>query len=268
MKHKILKINGNKIVNASWCLFFNKNCKVKGNNNKIIFEQEDLNFPKGLKINIFGDDNYIEIHQTKFLNCYIHIYENNNRFILNKPVNVIEGALFYIDGSSKIVIEEDCELGNGQLHIQARGFLGKSSKVFIGEGTHIAREAIIRTSDGECLIDNNTNKIKEFINDVYIGKHCWITSRCIILKGSILPNNTIVGANSLVNKKITEESTLIAGSPAKIIKRNVKWKSSSDVINSQDYKNDKTRMTVESNIIFLLFFCFFIELIKSIKNFF
>ena len=48
-------------------------------------------------------------------------------------------------------------------------------------------------------------------------------SRCTILKGVNLPNGTIVGTCSLVNKKFEKENTLIAGTPARIIKENVAW---------------------------------------------
>ena len=40
----------------------------------------------------------------------------------------------------------------------------------------------------------------------------------MILKGSKIPSNSMIGACSLVNKEFTEENTVIAGSPAKIIK--------------------------------------------------
>ena len=43
------------------------------------------------------------------------------------------------------------------------------------------------------------------------------------MKGAKIPNNCIVGANSLVNKEFFEENCLIAGTPAKIIKKGVNW---------------------------------------------
>ena len=59
---------------------------------------------------------------------------------------------------------------------------------------------------------------------VIIGNHCWIGSRVEMCKNAILPNNTIVGACSLVSKKFINEYTIIAGNPAKIIKENVDWR--------------------------------------------
>lgn len=46
---------------------------------------------------------------------------------------------------------------------------------------------------------------------------------CKILKGTIIPSNTIVGAGALLTKSYEEENTIIAGAPAQIVKRNVFW---------------------------------------------
>ncbi len=55
---------------------------------------------------------------------------------------------------------------------------------------------------------------------VELGDNIWIPTRVTILPNVVLGKNTIVGANSLVNKSFPE-NVLIAGTPAKIIKENV-----------------------------------------------
>ena len=93
----------------------------------------------------------------------------------------------------------------------------------IGDNTHIARDVIIRTSDGQSLIDPETMLPTNPPEDVIIGNHVWIMSRCIILKGTHLPDGCAVAANSLVNKKFNEENLLICGTPAKIMRHNIRW---------------------------------------------
>ncbi len=46
---------------------------------------------------------------------------------------------------------------------------------------------------------------------------------CTFLKGSNIPNNTIIGTGSLLSKKFVDENTIIAGIPAKVVKRGVGW---------------------------------------------
>lgn len=56
---------------------------------------------------------------------------------------------------------------------------------------------------------------------VRIGANSWIASQCLILKGTWLPEKTIVAARSVINSDFTEFGTeiLIAGNPARF-KRN------------------------------------------------
>lgn len=44
-----------------------------------------------------------------------------------------------------------------------------------------------------------------------------------IMKGVTIPNDTIVAYNSCVTKSFSDENSIIAGSPAIIVKRNIKW---------------------------------------------
>jgi acetyltransferase-like isoleucine patch superfamily enzyme len=56
-------------------------------------------------------------------------------------------------------------------------------------------------------------------SDVIIGKKCWIGMNSMILPGVCLGDNTIVGAGSIVTKSFPEGYVVIAGNPAKIIKK-------------------------------------------------
>ena len=56
--------------------------------------------------------------------------------------------------------------------------------------------------------------------NIFIGNDVWICNRYTILKGSYLPNRSIVSTNSLVNKNFKSEpnNSIYAGIPAKFIK--------------------------------------------------
>jgi acetyltransferase-like isoleucine patch superfamily enzyme len=53
---------------------------------------------------------------------------------------------------------------------------------------------------------------------VKIGDYCFIGTGCIFLPGSVVPDFSVVGAGSVVNKVFTDEFVLYAGVPARKVK--------------------------------------------------
>lgn len=53
---------------------------------------------------------------------------------------------------------------------------------------------------------------------VSIGAYCFVGAMCVLLPGATLPDNSVLGANSLLNKPYSEAYLLYAGSPARPIK--------------------------------------------------
>ena len=214
-------------------LFAFSKIKIKGDNNTIIFRgnfklKNYFNIRKELKLYMYGDNNLIDIEfPIRFEKVLIGMDKDNNSFKIKKTTHPIREARIFVENGGLIFIDENAQLKNRGLHIVVNNGYKKKPKLIMGKNVYIAKDAIIRASDGHTLIDNTTGEAINEPEDVIIGDNVWITSRCTILKGSKIPSNSIVGACSLVNKKFTEENILIAGSPAKIIKKNVTWNSQS-----------------------------------------
>lgn len=83
------------------------------------------------------------------------------------------------------------------------------------------------------FMDSDTHTIEDVLSGekttsvkpVVVGKHCWIGNHVKVNKGVRLPNNTIVASNSLITKDFDNEGEycVLAGLPAKVIRRNKKW---------------------------------------------
>ena len=54
---------------------------------------------------------------------------------------------------------------------------------------------------------------------IRIGKYCFVGTGCILLPGSELPDYSVLGAGSVLNKKYTESGCVYAGTPAVVKKR-------------------------------------------------
>lgn len=85
--------------------------------------------------------------------------------------------------------------------------------VYIGEGTKFSLENMVITSSHDAK-DFGTVRARP----IHIGKNVWITTRCIILGGVTIGDNSIIGAGSVVTEDIPANS-LAAGNPCKVLKK-------------------------------------------------
>ncbi len=93
-------------------------------------------------------------------------------------------------------------------------FQGKG-KIKLGKGTWIAPNVGIITANHSVDDLNKHDDAKPVI----IGRDCWIGMNSVILPGVELGPKTVVGAGAVVTKSFKEGSCVIAGNPAKIIKK-------------------------------------------------
>lgn len=115
-------------------------------------------------------------------------------------------------------------LGGGREYIHPSVIFdgGDYSLIHIGYGTTISREVLILTHDFSIqkglsfLYGDNSDTVKQFKKDVFIGNNCFIGARSTVLPGTNIGNNTIIGANSVCKGQIDGDS-IYAGNPARKI---------------------------------------------------
>ena len=155
---------------------------------------------KDSKINIDGlrlmGDAQIDIKCTNGSSIYI----GRGTMIFGKRVNIEANDI------SIIHIGHGCQI-HSDVNITAR------KKIKIGNECLMAKYVYILDSDH--AIKEGVIQPNKFIEkEVFIGDNVWIGTKATILKGSLIPNYCVVGANSLINKEFNTFYTLIAGTPA------------------------------------------------------
>ena len=88
-------------------------------------------------------------------------------------------------------------------------------KITIGRGTYIAPNVGLITSNHN-LEDLDKHDPPR---PIYLGEKCWIGMNSMILPGVTLGPHTIVGAGSVVIDSFEKGNCVIAGNPAKIVKK-------------------------------------------------
>lgn len=88
----------------------------------------------------------------------------------------------------------------------------------------ISRGIEIRATDVHKVYDIDTNaRVNKAHTDVSLGDHIWIAANVTISKNVSIASGCIIAAGAFVNKPVETPNCMIAGTPAKIIRQNVRW---------------------------------------------
>ena len=124
---------------------------------------------------------------------------------------------------SKIFVSKNGRAVFGQNFNCTAGLeLACAKSIAFGENTLLSWNVLIMDTDAH-PIRNKEMKVLNENKEIVIGNNVWIGARCILLKGSSLADNTIVGTNSLINKRFPEANVVLAGNPATIVKKDIVW---------------------------------------------
>lgn len=118
---------------------------------------------------------------------------------------------------SHVACPENLEFSMDDLdHFTSVGcYFQANAGIIIGKGSQIAPGVGIITENH----DLNDPQLRGKKGKVVIGDKCWLGMNSLILPGVILGPHTVVGGGSIVTKSFPEGHVVIAGNPAKIIKR-------------------------------------------------
>lgn len=153
----------------------------------------------------------------------------------------LERCIFMFEGPDNVVeIEEGCNIhgmtlimrfnGHNRVLIGAYTTVGGSLDIECSEGTSltIGRDCMfshhirIFTTDMHSIMDDNGNRLNLGEN-VIIGNHVWIGMSTMVLKGSQIPDGSVLGAGSVYAGKNNDNHCIYAGNPARKVKEGIKW---------------------------------------------
>lgn len=152
-------------------------------------------------VDIYGTHTIIDIAKGGYLNISSDIHIGHGAIISVKERGQLTvGQNFAISGTTSIVC---------------------SNEITIGDNVQLSWDTLIMDSDAHHIIAEDGSELVN-TGTITIGNKVWIAAGCTLLKGSHIKDHSVVGCKSLLNKAY-EGNSLIAGSPAKVIRKITDW---------------------------------------------
>ena len=149
--------------------------------------------------------------------------------------NILINHKFKLKGRGKLVVGDSCNLW---AHEESNKFFlyGNGAEIKIGEGSQLNGATIhclekVRLGSN-CLIgsaiimDTDFHEFHDPSHILYgnpkskpvtVGNGVWLCGQCVLLKGSSVGNNSVVGFRAVVTKNFPSD-VVIAGNPARVVK--------------------------------------------------
>ncbi|WP_164489102.1 acyltransferase [Romboutsia sp. Marseille-P6047] len=108
--------------------------------------------------------------------------------------------------------------------INANSQIWSREKIKFGNNNLISWDNIFIDTDRHSILDIDSERKVNNDREIIIGDNIWIGCRCTILKGSEIDNNTVIAANSVINRNYAkQENVILGGNPILIKKYNIRW---------------------------------------------
>jgi len=165
-----------------------------------------------------GIDCYGPIHILRAPKSFISI--GNNVLIISSSKRSTANSIYAptrlrtLSPTAKIIIDDNVSLNGTSI-------TARSKKIQIGKGTMIGSNVVIMDSDYHALWppeNRPMNPAFDRDDDVIIGSNVWIGISCIILKGVIVGDNSVIASGSVVTKDV-HPNVLAGGVPARTIRK-------------------------------------------------
>ena len=127
------------------------------------------------------------------------------------------GKNFQVAADAYIKTLENTYIGNN-VFIGNNSILLGHGKIIIEDNVLIAPLCLL-TSGNHVLFDGSFQNKKADFGTIHIKKGSWIAANCTITKGAILPNNSVLAANSFLNSHFELNNSVYGGAPARFIKQ-------------------------------------------------
>lgn len=174
-----------------------------------------------LKADIYGYDNTVCVRSTAF-DAHIRIYGCNNTVVIDEDCVSCGRSHIWIGDMNTPCFGCKIHIGRGgsysslDLRLQDR-----DGEISIGEECLMSWDVMIWGSDTHALFDADHQLRRG--RRIEIGNHVWVGHGCHIGKNTHIADGCVVGWGSVVSGQFEEPNCVLAGNPARVVRRGITW---------------------------------------------
>lgn len=197
------------------------NISIIGNNNRVImyFESEEsaeeVLLGGGFLLIVKGDNNVVTI--GNLILRYSSILGMTGLKLVVGQLPGLGAGVSRTANNCRVNIGDRVVINGVLLYLQE-----DNSSISIGDDSQLSWGVDVWCTDAHTITDLEGNPMN-FAQSIEIGKHVWIGKDVKIGKNVKIADNSIVGWGSIVTRKFDEPNVIIAGTPAKIVRRGINW---------------------------------------------
>lgn len=113
-------------------------------------------------------------------------------------------------------------IGEGTTIVSANIIVNSNGRVKIGNDCMLSHSISLMQSDQHQIFDIDTGKRINHTKNIAVGNHVWIGRECELLAGATIGDNCVCGARTTTSGSFPANS-IIAGCPAKIVRKGIIW---------------------------------------------
>lgn len=150
-----------------------------------------------------------------------HYDRKRSRSIWQVSGTVAFGGKASIGHGSKLSVRGNLTLG-ADFNMTAESTIICAHQISFGKDCLLSWDILIMDTDEHPIYNQEgirTNPDKPII----VGNHVWIGCKCMLLKGTEIPNNTVVAAGTLLTSAFSGKNQIVGGNPPAVLKSDVRW---------------------------------------------
>jgi len=147
-------------------------------------------------------------------NSYLEFEPTHQRGIRNTAIDMRggDGAQAHVGANTSI---ESCRISMGNEN---------RASISIGANCMISSNVEFRVGDGHAMFNLDApDVVINRTRPIRIADHVWIGSGVVFLKGASVGEDSVVATRAVVSKPFDEKNTVLAGTPATVVKRGIGW---------------------------------------------